>query len=314
MSIEYDLHIQESTKVPVESWESVVQELITGKEICAFWEEHNLNQDTSFSELWAHTDFILWMYHLKRDYWMNCEEIMREISYSERSHNLIDILALLSKWVEKKENFALSSSRVFAGNILPLWKKLGLSDLIVEWLIEWNIHESIRRTKDKIGMLLKILICILYDIQIHGVYDDTPLFWHFHFAQLFEEKIDEIKRKNPSAKIMTYNWWAHSMTQAFEWVQKVFGREFQLSDLSFAPNLQRKYGDTFISIDLVDQFWPNNNSSHYSSLRQEATHGNDITITQHSNNQTALIFPKRDRISSTTRDMAEHIDTVVRSQ
>jgi len=51
---------------------------------------------------------------------MNCEEIMREVYQSERRHHLIDILAILSELVEKKDNFALSSSRVFAGNILPL--------------------------------------------------------------------------------------------------------------------------------------------------------------------------------------------------
>jgi len=269
-----------------------VWNLIDWKKVVTFWEEHNLNADKSFSEILEYKEIIFYVYR-EMQYWAKFEDIVLGLKDKvpiEEKEKLISFIEYIVSIPQNKLSVKHSSSRVFSSFIIPACQKEWFTDIVFEWFNESSPSRSYKLSKDKIWFLMIMISSILYWFKIHWAYDSNPLFNATWIARNFEEQIDKITDNNPSSKVITYNWGVHNMTNPIKWEYKIFWATINLDELSFAPHLMNKYGDDYLSIDLVDWFWEINNSSHYSFLKWRGVK-DEINIIEHSEWQKAIILP-----------------------
>ncbi len=289
-TVTYNLTVHSSNSIKNTEISGYLWKLIRWKRVVAYWEEHNLNTDNSFFEILKFEDIICYIYR-ELQKWTSLKVIFRYIESVESSQYTEFLKYLFEKVIWNIDSMAWSATRFFSCSVIGDMEKHWFTDIIIEWLREdIDLQSMIARSKDKIGVLLMVISCIIHWIKIHGVYDENPLFWVFSFAKLFEDKVDEIIEKNPEAKVFTYNGWVHNMTIPIEWIHRIFWAEVDLKDLTFAPSLQEKLWEKFLSIDLVSQLWWRDESSHYNYLKNQ-NQWLDITIVEHSKWQYAIVFP-----------------------
>lgn len=288
---EYSLQIHNEARIAQDDFSDCIGDLSWWKTIITFWEEHNLNTDESFSEILRYEGIIFFLYREKNK-GIPFRDIMNNIIYALKEDKGLfeDFLQFSIGLVGNQNSLPCSSSRIFACLIIPELAKRWFKDLVFEWMDESSPEKNFKLSKDKIGYLMILLMSMTHEVSIHGAYDSTLFVDAIGIAREFERIIDKITVENPKAKVMTYNGWVHNMTVPIEWEYRLFWIDIDLSELSFAPYLRKKYRDAFLSVDLVDTFWSQDNSSHYAFLKQKAKK-DSITLIDHSDWQKAFIFP-----------------------
>ncbi len=307
VKIPFEIH--EQTPLPADDFERVMSESLRWKKVVSFGEEHNLNADTSFKEIKRFSQLIFLMFRMYKEekrYGWGFREVVEHLWKNEELFlELTWLLEVVSQAHKKIWNLKLSSTRVFAGNILAMAHVEGFTDIVFEGFQENNIAENYTRSKDKVWFLLIVFFSMFYNLDLHWVYDDLPVFWFMKWAWLFEQKVDEILEKKPEAKILTYNWGIHSMTEPILWTQKMYWVDLELWKLTFAPRFHERFWGDFSSIDLIDGFWHTEHSLFYSLLKKKAKRW-QILIVEHSKWQKAIVFPKRDE-----KDVAEDVKHII---
>jgi len=289
----FDIHWEK----PIENndFSYYLKDIFERKDIVTIWEEHNHNSDQSFKEVQTYSEFIFHMYSRMldgSDFRKVFRDIDQEIQWYPEDLLKWDefkwfALDFFSQWFD----FTNSSSRIMSKYIIPEARKSAYTDIIIEWFSENNPSNNYHLSTDKTGYLLLMLSAMIHNIKIHGAFDKRPVVWVFNIAWEFIGKVDEIKGKNPWAKIMTYNGAFHNMTIPMEWRKEFLGTTLNYEDLTFAPEFNDKYRDRYLSLDIVDWWSQTEKQSHFSVLKWKAL-DEKINIVSHSEWQTAIVLPK----------------------
>ena len=264
--------------------------LVGDKRIVSFGEEHDLNMDTSFSEVLQLSGPIFKVqYNMLVHHPDGEEERIAMIRHEFKQAGKLQALdALLKKMQDQSigELCQYHPGRLFATRLMPLLRNLGYTDIIMEGLNDVDPASTFRRSKDQIGTLLMMLQAHILGIRVHGVYSEG--IWSlFYLSEYFLEKIDKIHECIPDARIITFSGALHNMTMPLEGKVPLGDREFDIKDSSFAKKLQEIWGREFQSIDLVD--FNSTTASHLETFRRYGHAGNIVEVS-HSNDQVAFVL------------------------
>lgn len=292
--IDYNTTINSERCINYSDFNDVLNDIFCSNDIVTIWEEHNHNKDNSFKEVEKYADIIFYLYRRIKE-GNSFEKVIKEISnlYSDENNIIIrKFKEFLISFYTDEDIMYQSSSRIFAKDIIPLASKNWFNDLVFEWFSEDDPRKIYELSSDKIGFLLTIISSLINWIQIHWAYSHNIFIGFLEIAWKFEDKIKDIKLKNTNAKILTYNWGFHNMTIPFQWTTRVMWKNYNCSNLTFAPNLKRKYWDKYLSIDIVDSRSQTEKEIHFAELKKRALKWK-INIINHSDNQIAFVLPKK---------------------
>lgn len=294
-TINYSFDIHSEKPIENEEFFLYLRDMFERKDVVSIWEEHNHNSDKSFEEV---QEYDVYIFHLFREI-KNGGEFVE--AFNRMDGEIQWYPEELEKWKKFKEfilqffsqewDVSQSSSRVMARSVIPTARTSAYTDIIIEWFSENNPRENYNFSTDKTWYLLLMLSAMINNIHIHWAYDKTPIVWVFRIAQKFTSRIDKIKGQDPDAKVLTYNWAFHNMTVPMKWKQNLFGAELDYEDLTFAPELHEKYGDRYLSCDIVDGWSQTEKDSHFAVLKWKALDWR-INIVRHSEWQEAIVLPK----------------------
>lgn len=294
-TVGYTLDIHGEKPLPVLGLKDRIQDLARDAKVISFGEEHDLNRDESFSEILDYEDVVLFLYREVSSGHMNlktatnfvCEKLGVQGRLDGFQNLLIKILS-----VETDELLTSHTTRFFALKIIPVLSTQGFKDIIIEEFDVSNPERTMKLSKDKIGILLTVLMAVFSEMKIHGATGNNFLNPGKAISDAFKSKIKEIHKERPNAKIITFNGGVHNLTKPYEGVVKgLLGIEIDLSTFSFGDDLRRQYGRSFVSVDLVSAA-PHGEgiNSHYDALREKADSFNIMEV-HHSDGQVAFVFP-----------------------
>ncbi len=181
--------------------------------------------------------------------------------------------------------------RLFAVGILPLARSLGYTDLVLEGFDVNNPANSLERSKDKAGDLLRLTSAMMLDMNIHGAYPRSRFVTPTDIGNELFSTIKAVKEASPEAKILAYNGAVHNMTDPFKkgtHVHESFLSSSDASEWSYAPRAKELWGDRYGVIDLLggNSTLPD---SHFKYMQEYAQNG-VVTRYLHGVNQNTYVF------------------------
>lgn len=298
-NVRYVMDIQDTTTLPADNFQRRLEELMKGRRVVSFGEEHDENRDQSFRNILRFEQLILHAYSYRRhERWrgrsLDFADLLEFLGRNFDSLLVNDFIQFLQDMTSIPLEAILRqpASRIFALVILPLSKRLGYTDVVVEGLYEEDPWRTIERSKDRIGMLLKILTGLICDLNIRGAYDENFLQPGVGVALAFQRRVNAIFDENPSARVVTYSGGAHNLTKPIKGTWSFGPITIDLSQFTFAPAFQQRWGQHFLSIDLVTRHTADSKfNSTFAELRRRAAE-NVIREVNHSRGQIAFVFPK----------------------
>lgn len=272
---------------------------LTAKKMVSFGEEHDMKRDQSFAEVLEYEGVILWAQHMlqSRTFYPNFAKLLegntnlleREMGPEKFRQFILFAAKLLTASPEELVSQNVAASRIFALVVLPLCKELGYTDVLVEGALD----SRLKRSKDRIGILITLLMALMLDLRIESVYAEDFLNPGIAIADAFRKKLGDIFEKTADARVVTYGGAVHAMTVPLEGTYNFLpGLNIDLSELSFTPEFQKRFGENFLSVDLVMPIssMPGM-SSHFTLLRQQGN-AESISVVSHSLSQVAFVFPE----------------------
>ncbi len=259
-----------------------------GAEVCSFGEYHDERTDPSYSFLLNHMGEILDIYHYYKGFRESPKPAI-ELSFDR-------LLRLGSTLVEEldKANPSMAQlqkmhvGRLFGLAILPLARYAGYTDLVLEGVDEINPGTTLERSKDQIGDLLRLTTAMRLGMNIHGAYDTGRFPTGKGVADALWSKIKDIKEKTPETHVIVYNGALHNMTEPSQGEVSEGFLKYDASELTYAPQARKLWGDKFRAIDLLngDRLLP---QSHFRYMQDQAQ-PDAITRFSHGINQQTYVL------------------------
>lgn len=260
-------------------------------DVLSVGEHHDDLQDSSFAWIQQYTGEILQAYDI---YGMHRakrpEEPLPDLDQVLPRES--DLLARLTQegptFEEAKK---MHVGRLFTFAVLPLAASAGYTDVVLEGLNERNPGQSIQKSKDKSGDLLRLTMAMWLGMDIHGAYPEGSFPTPEAVGDSIFEKLKAVKEAKPAAKVIAYNGATHNMTEPFKKgtvVDLGFFGKTDASEWSYAPKAKALWGDKYKAIDLIngDRELP---ASHFRHMQQKSAEG-VVTRFTHGVGQKSYVF------------------------
>lgn len=262
--------------------------LIKDAEIVSVGEHHDDNQDTSHNWILNFEDEILTAAHHYQQY---CS------AYQPNKDTFKIFLPRDSQLVNRLDDIKTSFDdirllhvgRFFALQFLKLAYMSGFTDIVFEGINTSNFYANYKMSKDRIGDLLRLVCAMRLGMRIHGAYAGTRFPTPVDVGQALKEKIENVKENDPTARVIVYNGATHNMTVPYQGKFSLLpGLTIDVSKITYAPDLMRRYRSKYVSIDLLNKRrkLP---ASQFSQMQKEAQDG-CVTAYEHGIRQTTFVI------------------------
>jgi hypothetical protein len=258
------------------------------KDVVSVGEQHDLEQDTSYSWLLDYQTDILDAYD---KYSLSKDSSKPPPPLERLLRRESDLLERLAQEVPTFDQLRqMHVGRLFAVGVLPLAAVAGYKHVVFEGVDENDPQRNLARSKDKIGDLLRLTYAMQLGMNIHGAYSDGLMSTAADTGDALFAKIQEVKNADPEGKIIVYNGATHNMTEPFRKGMKVKEGliEYDASELTYAPRAREKWGMKYGSIDLLNgnRSFP---ASHFKYMQEHAV-ADRITAFSHGIDQKSYVI------------------------
>jgi hypothetical protein len=264
-------------------------ELFKEKKIVSIGEVHDNNNDTSFDWIINYGGEISVAY----DFYQHAQQQQQpKISLERLLPNESTLIhAIRSISLNPEDYRDKHAGRLFAMLVLPIAKLSGFTDVVFEGDPDPRAilsEHGDMLNRDKIGAALRVTMAMYWGLNIHGA-SFTRSQTANVVGDLIFDKIREIRKHNPDAKVLVYNGAMHNMTIPITGTMAEYGAGYDASGITYAPRALKSWGPDYGAIDIINHTPPIEDEIHFQFMQEHADpYG--VTCFSHGINQKTYII------------------------